>query len=59
MNFLINWYFLIPETLYTEFGELAKTKSDGIMEQFGLVDLSMGVSIFLVNIISYLYIGIK
>lgn len=59
MNFLINWYFLIPETLYTEFGELAKTKSDGIMEQFGLVDLSMGVSIFLVNLISYLYIGVK
>lgn len=50
MNFLMDWYFLLPETLYSQ---------QEILEDSELIKFSMGIGIFLVNIISYLYIAVK
>jgi uncharacterized protein YggT (Ycf19 family) len=50
MNFLIDWYFLIPETLYPK---------QEVMANFEIMKLSMGLGVFLVNFISYLYIAVK
>ena len=50
MNFLIDWYFLLPETLYSQ---------QEILEDSELMKFSMVIGIFLVNIISYLYIAVK
>ena len=50
MNFLMNWYFWIPEMLYSQ---------QQIMEDLELAKFSMGLGIFLLNVISYLYIAVK
>ena len=50
MNFLMDWYFLFPETLYSQ---------QEIMEDSEFIKFSMVMGIFLVNIISYLYIAVK
>ena len=50
MNLLINRYSLLLETLYTH---------KKIMEDLQILNLSMGLGVFLVNIISYIYIAVK